>query len=373
MWPESFSKIPPAAILLAACLAMGACSRQQAAGPPPRPPVQVSVAQARTRDVPVEVRAIGTVEAYSSVSIKSQESGQVQAVHFKEGQDVRKGDPLFTIDPRPFEVALLSAQAQLARDQAQLANAEAQERRYAKLLEEGVTSREQYDQVRTGMNALRAALRADDAAIERVKLDLSYCQIRSPIDGRTGRLVIHPGNVVEANKDPGLVVINQITPIYVNFSVPEQHLSEIKKRMAEGALRVVTNVPDGAPAEVGALAFVDNAVDATTGTIRLKATFANASRRLWPGQFVNAVLTLADLRGAVVVPSAAIQEGQSGTYVFVIRPDSTAEMRPVTPGRTVETLTVIEKGLAAGENVVTDGQIRLTNGVKVEFASSSPR
>ncbi|MBI3405804.1 MAG: efflux RND transporter periplasmic adaptor subunit [Acidobacteria bacterium] len=358
--------------LMATGLALAGCSKQQTAGAATtaaRPPAHVVVAQARTRDVPIQVRAIGNGEPYSTVTLKPQVTGLVLTVHFKEGQDVKRGDLLFTIDPRPFDVALKQAQAQLEKDKSQLSLAEAQDRRYSKLVEEGVASREQYDQVHATLDALRAAMHADDVAIERAALDLSYCKITSPIDGRAGSLSVYPGNLVKANDVPVLVVLHQVSPIYVSFSVPEQNLAEIKKRMAEGALRVQADVPDGGAPEIGTLAFVDNAVDTSTGTIRLKATFTNAAHRLWPGQFINTLLTLSDQRGAVVIPSAAIQEGQKGTYVFVIKSDNTAESRPITPGRTIDADTVVEKGLAAGETVVIDGQIRLTNGVKVEYSA----
>jgi multidrug efflux system membrane fusion protein len=321
--------------------------------------------------VPVQVQAIGNVEPYSTVSVKAQVNGPVTAVHFTEGQDVKKGDPLFSIDPRPFQVALEQAQAALAKDVAQLENAKAQEGRYAKLLQEGVIAQEQYDQFRTNYRAYEAAVTADQTMIEGAKLNLAYCSIRSPIDGRTGSLAVHVGNLVKANDVPILVVINQVNPIYVSFSVPQQYLAEIRARMASSPPRVEAFIEGDPHAEEGVLTFVDNTVDASTGTIRLKARFENRARRLWPGQFVNAVLTLGVERGAVLVPSEAVQEGQQGSYVFVIKPDLTAEVRPVTAGRRSAHDTVIEKGLAAGEQVVTDGQIRLVAGTKVELKPGS--
>jgi len=350
-------------------LVTAGCSKQQAAAPPQRP-VPVAVATARLQDVPVQVRAIGNVEAFSTVSIKAQVSGPVMSVHFTEGQDVNKGDLLFSIDPRPFQVALEQAQAALAKDTALLENAKAQEDRYAKLLREGVIAQEQYDQFRTNYQAYQAAVEADKAAIDNAKLNLGYCTIRSPIDGRTGSLAVHVGNLVKANDVPILVVINQVSPIYVSFSVPQQSLAEIKAHMAAAPLRAEAFMegPEASGrAEEGVLTFVDNTVDSSTGTIRLKAKFENRARRLWPGLFVNAVLTLGMERGAVVVPSEAVQEGQRGSYVFVIKPDMTAEVRLVTVSRALAHDTVIAKGLAAGEQVVTDGQIRLVTGTKVEF------
>ena len=362
---------------LSLAIAAAGCTKQQAAAPPQRP-VPVAVTTARIQDVPVQVRAIGNVEAFSTVSIKAQVSGPVIGVHFTEGQDVNKGDLLFSIDPRPFQVALEQAQAALARDTALLDNAKAQEDRYAKLLREGVIAQEQYDQFRTNYQAYQAAVAADQALIENAKLNLTYCTIRSPIDGRTGSLAVHAGNLVKANDVPVLVVIAQVNPIYVSFSVPQQYLAEINAlrspafgaintRMASAPLRVEAFIEGDPVGEEGVLTFVDNTVDVSTGTIRLKAKFENRACRLWPGQFVNAVLTLGMQRGAVVVPSEAVQEGQRGNYVFVIKPDMTAEVRPVTVGRALAHDTVIAKGLAAGEQVVTDGQIRLVTGAKVEL------
>ena len=328
--------------------------------------VPVTIATAAEKTVPVEITAIGNAEAYSAVSVMPQVQGAVEQAYFKEGQDVKKGDLLFTLDSRPYQAALQQLEANLARDQAQLENARAQAERYTKLFQEGIVSKEQYDSFRTSADALAAAALADKAAIERAKIDLDYCSIRSPMDGRTGSLLVHPGNIVKANETI-LVVINQITPIYVSFSVPEQDLAEIKQRMAAGSLPVEALIPDGELHPVpGTLTFVDNAVDNTTGTIRLKGTYANTEGRLWPGQFVNVVLKLTSRPNAIVVPSQAVQTGQSGPYVFVIKPDLTAESRPVTAGSTVGGETVIEKGLQPGETVVTDGQLRLAPGTKVE-------
>jgi multidrug efflux system membrane fusion protein len=335
--------------------------------------VPVTIATVREKTVPVEVQAIGNVEAYSTVSVRAQLAGEVERVLFKEGQEVKEGDLLFTLDARPYQATLRQLEANLARDQAQLENARAQAERYTKLFQEGVVSKEQYDSFRTNADALAAMLRADQAAIEKAKVDLGYCSIQSPLEGRTGSLLVHPGNVVKANETV-LVVINQVTPIYVSFSVPEQNLPEIKKRMAAGSLAVGAIIPndESNPVE-GTLTFVDNTVDNTTGTIRLKGTFANTERRLWPGQFANVVLRLTSRPNAVVVPSQAVQTGQAGQYVFVIKPDLTAESRPVVSGSTVGGETVIEKGLQPGETVVTDGQLRLAPGMKVEVKKSSEK
>ncbi len=354
----------PAGVL--SLFAAAGCSKPQAA-PAASPVVPVSVATVVQKAVPVQVRAIGNVEAYTTVSIKAQVSGELTAVHFHAGQDVRKGDPLFSIDRRPSEVALQQALANVARDKARAENARIQAQRYAKLLQEGVVSSQQNDQGVAEAEALEAAVRADEAAVEKARLDLQYCSIAAPMDGRTGGLLVHRGNLVKANENPALVVINQLNPIYVRFALPEQYLAETKKSMAAGTLKVEAILPDALRRpEEGTLSFIDNAVDTSTGTILLKATFANQQRRLWPGQFVNTVLTLSTEPNAVVVPAPALQTGQSGQYVFVVKSDNTVESRPVVTGRTVEGETVIQKGLQPGESVVTDGQLRLVPGSKVK-------
>lgn len=351
---------------LAALFAAAGCSKPQQAQAGP-PVVPVSVATVEQKSVPVQLRAIGNVEAYSSVSIKAQISGVVTAVHFHEGDYVRKGQLLFTIDPRPFQAALQQVQANLAHDTALAEHARNQAARYEKLLAEGVVSRQQNELFRSDATALDAAVRADQAAVEKARLDLEYCTINSPIDGRTGYLMVHPGNLTKANDVPILVVINQLNPIYVNFAVPEQYLANVKKYMAVTKLKVQAVVPDGlGRPEEGTLTFVDNAVDTATGTIHLKATFANQQRRLWPGQYVNVVLTLTQEPNAVVVPSQAVQSGQSGDYVFVVKSDNTVDSRQVVTGRTVGGETVIQKGLQPGEVVVTDGQLRLVPGSKIK-------
>ncbi len=352
-------------------LLLTACTKQQAAAPPV-PSVPVLVAKVLEKDVPVELRAIGNVEALSTVSIKAQVTGPVTAVHFQEGQDVRKGDPLFEIDRRPFEVALQQAQADLARDQARAQNARLQAERVQKLFEQGIAPREQYDAQRADADAQAAAVLATRAAIESAKLNLQYCEIRSPMDGRTGSILVKPGNLTKANDVPILVTINQIIPIYVNFSIPERNLADVKRHRAQRSMRV-TAIASGETntAEEGRLVFVDNAVDNTTGTIHLKAMFANSQRRLWPGQFVTVILTLTTEPRVLVVPSQAINTSQSGSYVFVVKSDNTAELRHVAPGRTVGGETIIEKGLQAGETVVTDGQLRLLDGSHVTLKSGS--
>jgi multidrug efflux system membrane fusion protein len=330
--------------------------------------VPVLVATAIQKSVPLQIRAVGNVEAYTTVSVKSQVTGVLQQAHFKEGQDVKKGQLLFTIDPRPLEAALKQAEANLARDTAQLNNLREQVRRYAELVQKQYVSREQYDQIKTNADAAESVVEADKAAVENAKVQLSYCYIYAPVNGRVGSLLVNEGNLVRVNDGTPLVVINQINPINVTFAVPEVHLADLRRHMSDGQLQVDTNFPsdEGRP-EKGKLEFVDNAVDRATGTVKLKAVFTNTERRLWPGQFVNVALTLATEAGAVVVPSEAVQVGQEGQHVFVVKTDKRVEVRPVTIGRTNEGEAIIAKGLAAGEQVVREGQFLLGPGSRVEF------
>jgi multidrug efflux system membrane fusion protein len=335
--------------------------------PKERPAAPVAAAVAVLKTVPLEIRAIGNVEAYNTVSIKAQVNGVVSRVHFTEGQDVRKGALLFTIDPRPFEAALKQAEAQLAKDRAQARFALEQVRRYGDLLKDGIVTQDQYDQLKANADALEAAIAADRAAVDNARVQLGYCYIRSPIDGRTGNLAVRVGNLVKANDEPVLVTINQLTPIYVSFTVPEKELPEIKKYLSGGRLKVEAVAPnDPKGPEEGTISFLDNAVDTTTGTIRLKGTFANSGLRLWPGQFVNCALTLTYLSNAVVVPTSAVQTGQQGEYLFVVKRDGTVEMRPVAVALAGGGESVIARGVKPGETVVTDGQLRLVPGAKVE-------
>lgn len=360
-------------VLSSVSLAMllAGCSKQQAAPPPPAAPV--SVAKVEQKSVPLELRVIGAVEAYSTVDVKAQVDGQLTEVHFTEGEDVRKGQLLFTIDRQPFEADLRRAEASLARNQAESQNAKMQAERYTRLVGEGVVAKEQYEDVITKAEALEAAVRADKAAVENAKVRLAYTSIHSPIDGRTGSLRVHRGNIVKANDEKStLVVINQLTPIYSTFALPEQDLSQVRRYMSAGKLKVEAAIPqDPGPPAGGTVSFVDNAVDRTTGTIRLKATFPNSDRRLWPGQFVNVVLTLAEEKDALVVPSQAIQTGQQGMFVWVVKPDLTVESRTVTVERTRQNESIIAQGLAAGETVVTDGQLRLMSGGHVQIKNST--
>jgi membrane fusion protein, multidrug efflux system len=352
------------AICLFPALLLGACGTKKET-PKQKPPVPVAVAVAGEKSVPVQIRAIGNVEAYNSVAIKSQVSGIVAKVHFREGQDVKKGDLLFTIDPRPFESALKQAEALLARDAALARNAQEQARRYGSLLKDGIVTQEQYDQYRTSADSYEASIAADRASIENAKIQLGYCYIRSPITGRTGNLAVNVGNMVKANDLPVLVTINQISPIYATFTVPERDMVQIRRHQGKG-LQVAAFVTGDDKGEAGAISFLDNAVDTATGTIKLKGTFPNAGRRLWPGQFANVVITLTTLDKAVVVPAQAIQTGQQGQYVFVVKSDQTVEQRPVTVGVPFGSEIVITQGVTAGESVVTDGQVRLVPGARVE-------
>lgn len=355
-------------VVAAFALVLDACSSGSGeSGGDHKETVPVTVAVVVQRDIPVQLRAIGNVEAYSTVSVKSQVEGQLAHVHFVEGQPVKKGDLLFTIDPRPFESALRQAEATVARDVAEARNAEVDAKRRTQLLAQGFVSRDEYDQSQTKAASSAAAVKADEADVENARLQLQYCYIHSPIDGRVGQLLVHEGNVLKAN-DTLLAVINQVRPVYVAFSVPEQDLPEVRQRTAEGKLPVQALVPhrEGTPV-VGELSFINNTVDATTGTVLLKALFANDDEALWPGQFVDVAVTLAVHHDAVLVPAEAIQVGQQGQYVFVVAPEELAEVRAVVPGDRVGQEIVVSQGLTAGERVVTDGQIRLAPGLKVEI------
>ena len=394
-----FSEVLVAFASLAIALSLAACGKQQAQGPGGMPPVPVSVAVAAQEAVPVEIHAIGNVEPYSTVQIKSQVAGELTAVRFTEGRDVAKGDPLFEIDPQPFRDALaqaegavardraqlVQAQANLARDTAQAKSAEADAVRYEQLAKDGVAPQMQATQQRAAADALHESVRADQAAIEsaraslesdqaavaRAKLDLSYCEIASPVSGRAGNLLLHPGNLIKVNDVP-LVVINQVSPIFVSFGVPEDQLNAVRQRAAREKL-AVTATADDAPGRIarGYLTVIDNAVDSSTGTIRLKAVFENAERVLWPGQFVNVVLVLDTQSNATTVPSEAVQDGQRGQFIFVVKADQTVEPRLVTVTRTIGRKAVIAKGVAPGETIVTDGQLRLYPGAKIQPVPAS--
>lgn len=421
-------------LLLVAAAFLGACSNDktgqaQAKAPAVREGVPVTIDTAVSKSVPIQIRAIGTVQAYASVTLKSQLDGEVARIHFAEGQEIKKGDLLFTLDQRPFQATLQQveailardtaqlqqaeavvaqtmaaekqAEANLARDTAQLENALSQARRYKGLIDDGAISKELYDQVRTNATALeatieadkatiastrasiraaqatvenvKAVIRADQATVENARVQLSYTTIRAPMDASTGNLLVRAGSAVKARDDTAqMVILNQIHPIYVSFSIPEQYLRDIKKFLAAGTLRVQASPrgQDDSPAS-GELSFVNNTVDPGTGMIQLKATFSNRESALWPGQFVNVVLTLTVEPNRVVIPSQAIQTGQQGQYVYVVRSDSTVESRPVTAGRRIGGETVIEKGVSPGEKVVTDGHLRLVSGTRVQVKDAA--
>ncbi len=322
-----------------------------------------------TKTVPMQVQAVGRVLPYATVSVKSRVDGLVTAVHFKDGQFVKAGQLLFSLDRTPYEAQLQQAQANRAKDQAQLENARKQVERNAAVVAKGYVSKEQYDQAVATAAALTATVKADEAAIETTQLQVQYCSIVAPITGRAGAVQVDVGNLVKAN-DPAsvLVVINQVQPIYTSFYVPENILPEIRQYMASGPLAAEAIVPGHENAPVrGQLTFLSNTVTMSSGTIELRATLANENLWLWPGQYANVVLTLTTLPNAVVVPSQAVQTGQKGQYVYVVRPDMTAEYRPVTMGQTVGNETVIAQGVQPGENVVTDGQLRLSDGASVRI------
>lgn len=329
-------------------------------------PVPVLVASVKTETVPIQIETIASVEAYATVSIKSRVDGQVMESFFKEGQMVHKGDRLFTIDPRTYQAKVHQLEANLARDKAQLSSAKADLARYTKLSQTGYSSQQKLEQSRATAEAQEAAVKADIAAIEGAKLDLAFTTIASPIDGRTGSVMIDPGNLVKANDTNAMVVINQTEPIYVTFSVPEHYLPEIKARMTAGGLPVEVIVPgtDVAP-EHGPVVFVNNTVDAATGTIQLKAEIANKAEKLTPGQFVRTKVTLHELPNALVIPSQAVQNGQNGSFVYVVQPNRTVAVRNVTVGPSYGESVVIEKGVAAGDTVVTEGQLRLRPGARI--------
>jgi len=345
----------------------GCSSGGTASGKSDRPPaVPVSVAAVVRRDAPVTLHAIGNVQAFSTVSIRAQVEGQIASVHFAEGEEVKKGDLLFMVDPRSFEAALHQAEATLARDRAEAEHARVEAGRFARLVAAGVVSADEHDRARSQADALAAAVQAEQAAVERARIDRQYCEIHAPIDGRIGQTLVHLGNVVKANETV-LAVINQVRPVYVEFSVPQQELPGIRTHMGSGTLPVEATIPDTSVAPVaGELRFVNNAVDTTTGTVLLKAAFANDDETLWPGQFVNVAVRLATESDVLMIPARAVQAGQQGAYVFVVRADRTVEARPVSVGHAVETDVIVREGLAPGEQVVTDGQIRLAPGVAVD-------
>lgn len=397
---QKLTRIAPAAAAAALLIAVSACSKQPTtaaanAGPPPAP---VKVASAVATTLPVEVKTIGNVEAYKTISVKSQVGGTIMRTAFAEGQDVRAGQLLFEIDPRPFQEQIKQLEANMARDQAALKQAEAnlardvaQEKyardmakRFEDLTKQGVVAKQQGEQAtsdadartasvhadQAAIDSARAALVADRAALDNAKLQLSYCYIKSPVDGRTGNVNVKQGNLVKAN-DIELVTITQVHPVYVTFTVPEKQLNAIREKMRTGKLVVrAAQKGDVAAPEEGALTFVDNAVDQATGTIKLKGTFTNSNGRLWPGQFVDVTLTIAQRPNVVAIPQKAVQIGQQGQYVFVVKSDNTVEMRDVVTGDPAGDMVEVQKGVAPGETVVTEGHVRLAPGSRVKVLQS---
>ena len=335
--------------------------------------IPVSVVAAMEKNVPVTIQAIGNVEPLASVAVKARVDGQIVAVNFKEGQEVHKGEVLFRLDPRPFDAALKQAEANVLRDAAARDQARSQERRYEELLQKNFVSKEAYAQIATNAQTAEATAKASQAALESARVNLDYCTIASPIDGFVGKVLLQIGNMVKANDVNSLVVINQVRPIYVSFSVPEQQLAEIRRLQQAGPLEVTVSTSDNrhAPLAKGELAFIDNAVDTSTGTIKLRAIFENRDLALWPGQYVTTDLKLYDQKDAIVLPAAAIQTGPQGEYVFVMKPDSTAEVRKIEVARTDGEQVVIGKGVSAGEKVVTRGQLRINPGAKLRAQGAS--
>ncbi len=357
-----------AAFLVILLVASG-CSKEQAAPAPRAAAIPVLVSKVTQRAMPVQLTAIGNVGGYT-VSVKAQVPGELLEVQFKDGDFVQKGQLLFTIDPRPYEAALAQVQATLLRDKAVAANRRAQEQRYTKLLADGVVSPSNADASKSAADAAEATVAADEAALNTAQLNLEYCKIYSPMDGRTGSVMVKPGNLVKVADVP-IVVIKRVSPIEVNFTVPQEYLPAITKYLAAGPLHVEATVPNSSDRpEVGTLVFVDNAVDATTGTISLHARFDNRRSVFWPGMYVNVLITLAEQSNATVIPSQAITAGQQGSFVYVVSAEGTVAPRTVVSSRSVEGRAVIEQGLKPGETVVTDGQVRLVPGARVQIKNN---
>lgn len=371
------SLVASTAFLTLGCSA-GEAQPQQAAGGGrgggQQAAVPVTTASVVQKSMPVEIKVIGTTEPYSTVAVHSQITGELTSVNFKEGDDVKKGQVIFTLDRRPLEAAVDQAQANLAKDQAQATNARAQAARYQDLLKRGIATHEQSDQMISNAAALDATVAADRAALESAKVQLAYATITAPLSGRTGALMVHAGNLVRAADTLPLVVINQVAPIYVSFGVPEAQLPELKRYMTRERLGVQAVPPNDQEApSTGVISFVDNTVDPTTGTIKIKGTFPNQDHRLWPGQFVNVVVRLTTQANAVVVPAAAVQTGQQGSYVFVVKDDKTVDMRTVQVERVANSEAVIKDGLKTGETIVTDGQLLLVPGSRISVKNADTK
>ena len=345
---------------------------QQGPGPASAPAVPVTAGTAEARDMPVLVRGIGAVQAFNTVTVKTRVDGQIVKLDFTEGQDVKAGDLLFEIDPRPFRAALEQATAAKQRDEAQLVSANADLNRTTQLLGNGFQTRQTFDQQKAAVGQLQASIKADQAQIDAAQLNLDYAMIRSPIDGRTGARLVDVGNIVHATDNAGLVTITQLRPIFVSFTVPQQQIDAVRQSQAESALEVrALTQDDQKQLAVGKLTLIDNQVDQATGTLHMKAQFDNADAALWPGEFVNARLVVSTEKNAVTVPTRALQQGPNGRYLFAIKPDNTVEMRTVDVSQTDQDVAVIKKGLSAGERIVVDGQFRLEQGTKVTVQAAN--
>ncbi len=338
------------------------------------PVIPVSSGLVESKDMAVFVHGIGTVQAYKTVVVKTRVDGQIMKVAFEEGQEVKAGDPLFQIDPRPFQAALDQALAAQQRDEAQLAGAQLDLDRYGKLIGSGFQSRQSYDQQKATVDALKGSLAADQAAIDTAKLNLAYADIRSPIDGRTGQRLVDPGNLIQASQNTSLVTITQVKPIFVNFTVPQDRADEIRRNQTAGALSVIAYASDDKTVlGQGKITLIDNQIDAATGTLRLKAQFENADERLWPGEFVNARLVLANRADSVTVVQRAVMQGASGYFVYVVKPDNTVSRRNVEVTDMQEGTAVIKDGLKVGDRIVVDGQYRLIDGSHIKADTPKPQ
>jgi multidrug efflux system membrane fusion protein len=377
---KTLSKLGAAALLIGLVVAgyivinqMGRDKARAAASANGAPAVPVTIAIAEARDVPVLIRGLGNVQAYKTVAIRSRVEGQIVKISFEEGQNVKAGDPLFQIDPRPFQAMLDQANANLKKDVAQLEGAQLDLERYGKLLPTGFQSKQSWDQQKATVDALKGSIDADKAQIDTAKLNLSYADIRSPIDGRTGQRLVDLGNMIQANQNTTLVTITQIKPIFVNFTVPQYANHNLRKSQANHPLTVTAySADDSYKLAEGELTLIDNQIEAQTGTLRLKATFANTDEQLWPGEFVNVRLELSVRKDAVTVPQRVVMQGASGAYAYVIKPDNTAERRVIEVESTQDGYSVIGKGIAVGEKVVLDGQYRLADGSPVRIDQPTP-
>lgn len=369
--PLSIRLLPLAWLLLVLVACSGGEEAKGKPAPAAKPPVVVRVAVAAEKAVPVELRAVGEVEAAARVTVRSQVAGVIDQVHFREGQEVKAGELLFSIDPKPLQAALARAEAELERNRVEAETARREAARFADLLASGFVSRDEAEAVQGRAESLRAAVAGSKASVEQAKIQLGYCAIRAPQSGRTGALLAHPGTVVKANDAPDLVTIQTLAPIQVGFSLPERQLPQLRRHLAQGPLELQALIAgEEQQPEFGRISFLDNAVDSATGTIRLKGDFANEQGRLWPGQFVELRLVLETLPAALTVPTAALLSGQQGSYLYVVGAEDIVATRPVTVGIASGDDSVIEAGLTAGETVVVEGQQKLSPGARVKLPAA---